>query len=269
MLAPVRGRERQERDPEARKVEREAHGAARHVDHVLRLEHHRLHRLAGAPRVAWRTASPGCPATPRRVKASPCVSSTRVCVTTAFAPNAGGTDTFERDRRWFCVHEVVVIVPDQDLDPVAVDGGERVDVGLLSDAVRQDVAERPRAAARDREPIAAQAAEQLERVQHGQVDAVRRERAIAGEVGRVGEGERPGQHAAQVDTHLGRELERALHHRHLVGAVGGRVAIGVLGRRAHGQAAQPSGSASLMTIGVRANIADAATALKPARCTRS
>lgn len=57
------------------------------------------------------------------------------------------------------------------------------------------------------------------------MNAIRRERSVSGKVVGAGEGERPGQHTAQVDSHLVCEVERALHHRYLVGAVGRRIAI--------------------------------------------
>jgi hypothetical protein len=76
----------------------------------------------------------------------------------------GRDDHVQRDRRGLRRHEIVVVIPDQDLDPFAVYGREGVYVRLPADAVRQELVERNGAAAPDRETLPTHAAEELERV---------------------------------------------------------------------------------------------------------
>src|SRR5690606_18194412 len=101
----------------------------------------------------------------------------------------------------------VVIMPNQDLDSAFVDDGERIDIWHTANAIVDELVERQRAATCHRHTPTGQATQELERVQYGQVNAIRGERAVAGEIGSAGEGKRPSQHPTQVDTHLCRELE--------------------------------------------------------------
>ena len=144
----------------------------------------------------------GMPCDTQTVYASPCDSSTRRCETRTRGAEARRHLDRQVHRRGGDRHEVVVIVPDQHLDRGAVQRGHAVDVRLAAHAVRENVVERARPAAGQGQARPGQAAEQLERAQHGQVDAVRGEGAIAGEIGRARKRERPGEQAAQLDAHL-------------------------------------------------------------------
>jgi len=114
-----------------------------------------------------------------------------------------------------------VVVPDQHPKVLAVDRRECVDVGLLAYAPREHFLERPGAAAFDGNSLPAEAPEELESIEDGEVNAVRGERAVAGEVGSIRKRERPAEHSTQVHVLLGSHVERAFHHHELVGTVGG------------------------------------------------
>ena len=134
-------------------------------------------------------------------------------------------------------HVVVVIVPDHDAELLALEAGQRRDVGRAAHAVLQDrVERRRRRRSATAHALAAHLAEHAEDVEHRQVDAVGRQRAEAGEVRLVLELEGPGERALEVDAVLVGQVVLAREARGGVARVHRAVAIAELRPLAGGAA---------------------------------
>lgn len=158
---------------------------------------------------------------------------------------------------------IVVVMPRQDGDALAVAGGEGGYVGLIADACFEHVFEGNGGIALHAESITAHAGEHAEGIQHGLVDAVGGERAKASEVRLVLELEGPGECTFEIHAVLLGEVEFSREAGRSVAGIHGAVSIGEVVTLARGAT---FGSDSPMTMGVCLNQETLRPRRRPRRC---